>query len=101
MTTQASGARVAYRLQLPCFRPNIRFVEFSVLGPIQVVENGRQLTLGSKKHRALLALLVLRGGETVSRARLIDELWCGNPPPAAAASLRAYVSRLRSVVGAS
>jgi DNA-binding SARP family transcriptional activator len=75
-------------------------VEFRVLGPVEVVEGGRPFQLGSRKQRALLAVLLLHAGEVVPRDRLIEELWHGKPPPAAEATLRAYLSRLRSVLGA-
>src|SRR5215472_4661129 len=74
-------------------------MEFRVLGPLEVVDDGRSIPLGSRKLRALLALLVLNPGEVVSRDRLIEELWRGAPPPAAATTLRSHVSRLRAAVG--
>jgi DNA-binding SARP family transcriptional activator/tetratricopeptide (TPR) repeat protein len=74
-------------------------MEFRVLGPLEAVADGRSVPLGSRKLRALLALLVLNHGEVVSRDRLIEELWHGAPPPAAATTLRSHVSRLRTVVG--
>jgi DNA-binding SARP family transcriptional activator len=74
-------------------------MEFRVLGPLEVMDGGRSVPLGSRKQRALLALLVLNAGEVVSRDRLIEELWRGRPPPAAATTLRSHVSRLRAVVG--
>jgi DNA-binding SARP family transcriptional activator/tetratricopeptide (TPR) repeat protein len=76
-------------------------VEFRILGPLEVVENGRALRLGSRKQRALLALLVLHAGKVVSRDRLIDDLWHGDPPAAAEVTLRSHISRLRSALGAS
>ena len=76
-------------------------MDFRLLGPLEVSEDGRELALGSRKQRALLALLVLRAGTVVPRDRLIDDLWHGSPPPAAAATLRAHISRLRSILGAS
>jgi DNA-binding SARP family transcriptional activator len=76
-------------------------VEFRILGPLEVVEGGETLRLGSRKQRALLALFILHAGEVVSRDRLIDDLWHGEPPPAADATLRAHVSRLRAALGAS
>ena len=76
-------------------------VEFRILGPLELVEDGRPLRLGSRRQRALLVLLLLRAGEAVSRDRLIDELWHGDPPPAAEVTLRSHLSRLRSAVGAS
>jgi DNA-binding SARP family transcriptional activator len=76
-------------------------VELRILGPLEVVENGRTLTLGSRKQRALLALLALHAGKVVSRDRLIDDLWHGEPPAAAETTLRSHISRLRSTLGAS
>jgi DNA-binding SARP family transcriptional activator len=74
-------------------------VEFRILGPLEAVDAGKALPLGSRKQRALLALLLLAEGEVVSRDRLIEELWRGEPPAMAEASLLAYVSRLRKVIG--
>jgi len=75
-------------------------VEFRLLGPLEVVEDGRSLPLGSRKQRALLALFLLHADEALPRDRLIEELWQGSPPPAADATLRSYLSRLRSTLGA-
>src|SRR5438477_8214715 len=74
-------------------------MEFRLLGPLEVVENGRLLPLGSRKQRALLALLLLHADEALTRDRLIEELWQGRPPPAADTTLRSYLSRLRSALG--
>ena len=50
-------------------------MEFRILGPLEVVENGASLPLGGPRQRALLTLLLLRANEPVSTERLIDELW--------------------------
>src|SRR6266536_458882 len=50
-------------------------IEFRILGPLELSTDGRVLPLGSPKQRALLALLVIHANETVSRDRLIEELW--------------------------
>jgi predicted ATPase/DNA-binding SARP family transcriptional activator len=73
--------------------------EFRILGPVQVVRDGRELELGGPKPRALLALLLVAGGRVIPAERLAEELWAGRPPPSAAATLRSYVSRLRAVLG--
>jgi DNA-binding SARP family transcriptional activator len=39
-------------------------VEFRILGPLEVVEHNRQLVLGNPKQRALLAVLLVRRGES-------------------------------------
>ncbi len=50
-------------------------IEFGILGPLELSVDGRLLPLGSPKQRALLALLLVYANETVSRDRLIEELW--------------------------
>ena len=51
------------------------------------------------KPRALLAILLLRANEPVSRDRLIEELWAGRPPSSATKVLQTYVSQLRRALG--
>jgi DNA-binding SARP family transcriptional activator len=76
-------------------------VEFRILGPLEVVEEGRQLTLGGPRQRALLALLLTRANEVVSDDRLIDELWGARPPRTATNALQYHVSQLRKTLGPS
>jgi len=73
-------------------------VEFSILGPVQVVRDGRELGLGGPRRRALLALLLVAGGRVIPAERLAEDLWAGCPPPGAAGTLRAHVSRLRTLL---
>ena len=73
-------------------------MEFRILGPLEVVEDGRTLDLGGPKQRALLAALLLRANEVVSQDALIDDLWGESPPTTAAKTLQAYVSRLRKAL---
>jgi DNA-binding SARP family transcriptional activator/class 3 adenylate cyclase len=73
-------------------------MEFRILGPMEVLERGRPLSLPSGRGRALLALLVFRAGEPVSADRLIDELWGENPPPTARTVVHGLVSKLRGLL---
>jgi DNA-binding SARP family transcriptional activator/streptogramin lyase len=75
-------------------------VEFRVLGPLEVSAAGRPLSLGGRKQRTVLALLLLHANELVPRERLIDALWEEAPPAEAEASLRVYVARLRKLLAA-
>ena len=70
-------------------------MEFRLLGPVEVLRDGRPIALGGAKPRALLALLLLHANEVVSRDRLIDALWGDREPGTAAHSLDVQVSRLR------
>jgi DNA-binding SARP family transcriptional activator len=73
-------------------------VEFRILGPLEVIERGRPLTLGGSRQRALLAVLLTRANEVVSKDRLIDELWGTQPPRTATNALQYHVSRLRKTL---
>jgi len=74
-------------------------VEVKLLGPLELVVDGRPIELRRKKQRALLALLALRTGEVVSTDRLVHELWGETPPKAAVGSLQNLVSELRKLIG--
>jgi len=70
-------------------------MQFGILGPLEVSDEGRRVEIGGHKQRALLVSLLLHANEVVSLDRLIDELWGETPPPTAAKTLQAQVSRLR------
>ena len=74
-------------------------LEFRILGPFEVARGDGPLELPAGKPRALLAVLLLHGGEVVSVDRLVDELWGEQPPPTAAKNVQGYVARLRRVLG--
>ena len=74
-------------------------MEFRLLGPLEVEEEGKVIPLGGAKQRALLALLLLDRGREVSTDRLVDEIWAGAPPQTAAKSIQVYVSGLRKLPG--
>ena len=63
-------------------------MDVRVLGPFEVLEDGRDLTPARPKQRALLALLLLRGGEVVGTDELIEALWGPEPPETAAKALQ-------------
>ncbi|MGZ4418822.1 MAG: BTAD domain-containing putative transcriptional regulator, partial [Gaiellaceae bacterium] len=74
-------------------------MEFRILGPLEVVEEGQSLALAAGKQRALLAILLLHANEVVSTDELIDGLWGERPPASAAKSIQIYVSQLRKALG--
>ncbi|MFL5799047.1 MAG: protein kinase domain-containing protein [Actinomycetota bacterium] len=74
-------------------------MEFRLLGPIEVVEDGRARSIGGPKQRTVLAHLVLRANNALTQDRLIEEVWGEDPPPAARSTLRGYLSHLRAAVG--
>ena len=74
-------------------------MEFLILGPLEVREGGNVIRLGAPKQRALLGVLLLNPNETVSMARLIDELWGDEPPATAEKLVQGYVHALRKQLG--
>jgi DNA-binding SARP family transcriptional activator len=75
-------------------------VEFRVLGPLEVIVDGRPTEIPAAKPRALLALLLLGRNRVVPVDRLIDGLWGEEPPATAPKALQVYVSQLRKTIGA-
>jgi DNA-binding SARP family transcriptional activator len=73
-------------------------MNFRILGPLEVLDEGHAVTLGGSRQRALLALLLLHANETLSIDRLIDELWGERPPANAAKTVQMQISRLRKVL---
>lgn len=65
---------------------------FRLLGPLTV--SGTPAA-GGPRARALLALLLLDAGRTVTAERLLDGLYGDEPPAGAANALQSQVSRLR------
>jgi YVTN family beta-propeller protein len=74
--------------------------EFRILGPFEVLQDGRALQFAPGKEQALLAVLVLHQNERVSIDRLTDLLWDEAPPESAQKMIRIYVSRLRRALAA-
>jgi predicted ATPase/DNA-binding SARP family transcriptional activator len=75
-------------------------MDFRILGPLQALDDGRDVAPAGSKRRALLALLLLHPNETLPIERLIDGLWGESPPTTAARTVHAHVSRLRKALGA-
>jgi DNA-binding SARP family transcriptional activator len=75
-------------------------VAVHVLGPLEVVFDGRPVLVSGGKERALLVRLALQAGRVVPSDRLMEALWDGVPPASAEASLRVLVSRVRKALSA-
>src|SRR6266571_7384260 len=71
---------------------------FRVLGPLEVLREGRPLRLGGERQRALLALLILSANEVVPSDRLIEALFGPDAPATAGNALQVAVSRLRRLL---
>ncbi len=71
--------------------------ELRVLGPVEVVVDGRSIALPAMQRR-LLAALVVAHGRVRSLDELADALWGDAPPASARKLLQLYVSQLRKVL---
>src|SRR5829696_277581 len=74
-------------------------LEFAILGPLEVRHDGRLVEVGGTRRRAVLAALLLRGGEPVAADVLLHALWGEDVSPTVVKSLHMHVSRLRKALG--
>jgi DNA-binding SARP family transcriptional activator len=75
-------------------------MEFRILRPLEVADDGAVVALGGLKQRSLLAILLLSANEVVSSDRLIDQLWGERSPESGRTALQVRVSQLRKALGA-
>ncbi|MFD7921931.1 BTAD domain-containing putative transcriptional regulator [Streptomyces sp. NPDC059740] len=71
-------------------------MRYEILGSLRVVHDGEVRNLSARKKETLLAALLIRAGQVVSKDQLVDELWGETPPRSASAALHVYVSQLRN-----
>src|SRR3954447_9979713 len=70
-------------------------MDYRILGPLEAFDGERALSLGGARQRSVLALLLLRANEAVTREVIVDQLWGERPPPTAAKVLQNCISALR------
>lgn len=73
-------------------------MRFRILGPLEVFENERQVSIGGPQQRGLLAVLLLNANRVVSTERLVEYLWGEQPPQTARGLLQGCVAGLRRVL---
>ena len=73
-------------------------MDVRLLGPVEVLVDGTPVALGATKQRALLAMLALDAGRTVTTDRLAEGLWGERVPASAHKMVQHYVSQLRRVL---
>jgi predicted ATPase/DNA-binding SARP family transcriptional activator len=74
-------------------------MEFRVLGPMEVLADGRPVDLSARRPRTLLAALLLRAGQVVPADALVEAIWGGAAPASAGSVLRMYVTQVRRALG--
>lgn len=75
-------------------------MEFRILGPLEILADGRSLALGGRGGRVVVAALLLHAGEPVPDDLLVQAVWGDEAPSSARKALQVQVSRLRSRLGA-
>ena len=80
--------------------PSPSSVRVEVLGPLRLLVDGAPVDVPGPKRRAVLALLALAEGRTVTVDRLVDALWPSEVPASGRQALHNHVSRLRGHLGA-
>jgi DNA-binding SARP family transcriptional activator/tetratricopeptide (TPR) repeat protein len=78
--------------------PRIDNISVRILGPLEIERGGRLIELSGRRERAVLALLLVHAGHSVSLDRMTEDLWEGDPPASAITTLRAHVSRVRKAL---
>ena len=73
-------------------------MQFRILGPLEVADGDRLVSLAAAQ-RSLLALLLLSANEVVSADGLIEELWGEEVPESGRTALQVRVSQLRKALG--
>lgn len=76
----------------------IKVFEYRLLGPLEVLFDGRPVAMRAAKQRALLASLLVDANKIVPTDTLIARLW-DEPPHGARNALQNYVLRLRRTLG--
>lgn len=76
---------------------NVRVVDVrvAVLGELQLVVDGVDVTPHAPKERALVALLAIWRGHVIAADRLLDELWPDLPPGRGRRALQVRVAEIR------
>ena len=73
-------------------------MRFVILGATALSVGGEQISLGTAKQRALLALLLYHVGEPVTVDAIVEHLWDRGDPREYRGSLYSMVSRARAVL---
>lgn len=70
-------------------------MEFRLLGPLELVDNGQQLNVGGPRLRIVLAMLALEANRVAPLEQLIEAVWGTEPPVTARSQIQICISGLR------
>jgi SARP family transcriptional regulator, regulator of embCAB operon len=72
---------------------------YGILGPLCVSCDGADVTVSGVRRISLLVRLLISANQRVSVDRLIEDLWEGEAPGSARATLQSHISHLRGQLG--
>ncbi|MEU8074579.1 BTAD domain-containing putative transcriptional regulator [Catellatospora citrea] len=73
-------------------------LRLQVLGPLRLWRGDVEVDPGPRQQASMLALLLARVGQPISKAQLIDLLWDDDPPASALNVIHKYVGALRRLL---
>lgn len=76
-------------------------MEFNLLGPLEVIRDGRAIPVDGQRKKIILAMLLLEPGRVISVSRLVDAIWGEAPPQTARDQVQIAISALRRTFDAS
>ncbi|MGI9608583.1 MAG: BMP family ABC transporter substrate-binding protein [Acidimicrobiales bacterium] len=72
-------------------------MDYCILGPLEVLDDGAPVEIGPRQRRALLALLLVNLNRVVSTERILEQIW-PDDPDGKERTLWVYISKLRAVL---
>lgn len=73
-------------------------VRVGILGPLDIRVDGKPVTVGRRRQRTVLGILLSARGRSVPVERIVELLWEQRSPAKPLASLHSYVSNLRGIL---
>ncbi|MFE5094798.1 BTAD domain-containing putative transcriptional regulator [Streptomyces sp. NPDC056638] len=75
-------------------------MQFRILGPLEVVDDGRHIDVSGQRQRTVLAMLLLESGRVVSNDRLVEAIWERKPPATSRTQVQIGICALRRMLPA-
>ncbi|MEV5988089.1 transcriptional regulator [Streptomyces sp. NPDC052051] len=73
-------------------------MQFRILGPLEVVDDGRRIDVSGQRQRTVLAMLLLESGRVVSNDRLVEAIWERKPPATSRTQVQIGICALRRML---
>jgi DNA-binding SARP family transcriptional activator len=74
-------------------------MNFGILGPVEVGDEGGLMAVPGQRRRALLVRLLVGANGPIDGGLLAEDVWAGDPPPGVASTLQSHLSWLRGLLG--